>query len=62
MAHLGNMYANGHGVAQDNATALSWFRSAADLGERCARPAASGPGKGAACLLLSGQRPALVVG
>lgn len=43
MAHLGNMYANGHGVPQDNATALSWFRSAADLGERWARCAPLAP-------------------
>lgn len=33
MAHLGNMHANGAaGVAQDNATAMSWFWKAADRG------------------------------
>lgn len=32
MAHLGHMYANGEGVAQDNATAASWFTKAAEHG------------------------------
>jgi len=32
MSHLGNIYANGHGVPQNNATALSWFWKAADGG------------------------------
>jgi Sel1 repeat len=30
MAHLGHMYANGRGVAQSNATAMSWFLKAKD--------------------------------
>ncbi len=38
MAHLGHMYANGNGVAQNNVTALRWFKEAAEQ----ARPPASG--------------------
>jgi len=30
MAHLGHMYANGNGVAQNNVTALRWFKEAAE--------------------------------
>ncbi len=32
MAHLGHIYANGQGVKQDNATAVRWFKKAADHG------------------------------
>lgn len=32
MAHLGHIYANGQGVPQDNATAVRWFKKAADHG------------------------------
>ena len=32
MAHLGHIYANGQGVPQDNATAVAWFKRAADQG------------------------------
>lgn len=32
MAHLGHIYANGEGVPQDNATAVAWFKRAADRG------------------------------
>jgi SEL1 protein len=32
MAHLGHLYANGAGVDADNATALKWFRAAAEKG------------------------------
>lgn len=32
MAHLAHMYASGTGVPQDNATAVDWFRKAADRG------------------------------
>lgn len=31
--HVGNLYADGEGVAQDYAEALSWFRKAADQGD-----------------------------
>jgi len=34
---LGILYKEGHGVAQDNAQALSWFRKAADLGDASAQ-------------------------
>lgn len=30
MAHLGHMYANGAGVQASNATALDWFKQAAE--------------------------------
>ncbi len=30
--NLGNMYANGEGVAQDDAAAVKWFRMAAEQG------------------------------
>ena len=34
MAHLGHMYANGNGVAQNNVTALRWFKEAAEQARR----------------------------
>jgi TPR repeat protein len=34
---LGNMYANGQGVPQDDAEAVKWFRKAADQGDPGAR-------------------------
>jgi hypothetical protein len=41
MAYLGEMYANGRGVAQDDAEAVHWYRKAADLGDEYAKAAMS---------------------
>lgn len=45
MFNLGVMYANGEGVAKDDAEAVRWYRKAADLGNRHAIRRLKGLGK-----------------